>query len=305
MLRSLTLHAQKRFARRSACCISACSDLRLHGADLGDRRLARKQFSTSDSSAKLPIGNGNAFLRSVASDIQALGNLYQSLANDSDAAQNFQQCVMRILQCHDEHHRVFVTGMGKSGAVAKRLASTLASVSVSSQYVYGGEWIHGELGGLKEGDTAVTAAAEDEAGCPVPSRSIIVQVSGQLYQWWPCQQRSSLIPRLSAPLKHKLYLILAQSVLAFVYITFGVIFKKCTSRQQFGLLLFLPVMKLVFKNLVGRLASDDEETIPVVVVFTVDVFNGLYASQCIQSSRSWRGLQLPLSVARINDYNMT
>lgn len=104
------------------------------------------------------------------------------------------------------------------------------------------------------------------------------------------QEGGSLIPRISKPLKHKIYLILAQSALVFVYtgITFSVTFAKCTPQQQLGLLLLLPLMKIVFKQLIARLASDNTETIPVVVAFTVDLFNGLYVSICLQSSRSWR-----------------
>ncbi|POM75388.1 Hypothetical protein PHPALM_7513 [Phytophthora palmivora] len=147
-------------------------------------------------------------------------NLFRSLTNDTEVAQNFDQCVARVLQCHDQQNRVFVTGIGKSGAVAQRLASTLSSISISSQWIHGGEWVHGELGGLKHGDIViivshsgrttellplpklfrkagcevmavvgdgrsplskqldlvVVAPAEDEADCPVPSRSIIFQV---------------------------------------------------------------------------------------------------------------------------------
>eukprot|EP00644_Phytophthora_capsici_P005391 jgi/Phyca11/96422/e_gw1.1.1461.1 len=101
------------------------------------------------------------------------------------------------------------------------------------------------------------------------------------------QEESSLIPHISGALKQRIYLILAQSGLVFVYVTFSVLFAKCSRQQQFGLLLFLPVMKLVFKHLIAWLASDNTETIPLVVVFTVDLFNGLYVSICLQSSRSW------------------
>ena len=60
-------------------------------------------------------------------------NLFQVFSSDSSIALNFTQCVMRVLKCHNERHRVFVTGLGKSGAVAQRLASTLSSISISSQ----------------------------------------------------------------------------------------------------------------------------------------------------------------------------
>lgn len=98
---------------------------------------------------------------------------------------------------------------------------------------------------------------------------------------------SKLIPDISAPLQHKIYLVIAQSGLAFVYILFSIAFARCTTTQQFGLLVLLPIMKLSFKHFVARLAADNKETIPVVVVFTVDALNGFYTSVCIQTSRSW------------------
>jgi D-arabinose 5-phosphate isomerase GutQ len=60
-------------------------------------------------------------------------DLFRSLASDSVVAHNFERCVESMLQCHDQQNRVYVTGMGKSGAVAQRLASTLSSISISSQ----------------------------------------------------------------------------------------------------------------------------------------------------------------------------
>jgi hypothetical protein len=105
---------------------------------------------------------------------------------------------------------------------------------------------------------------------------------------------------LNTRLKCKLFLIVAQSVLALAYVTFSIIFARCTSKQQFGLLVLLPVMKLAFKHLVAWLAADDKEKIPAVVVFTVDLFNGLYVSSCIQSSQSWSSsiLMITLNVGR-------
>ncbi|GMF32660.1 unnamed protein product [Phytophthora lilii] len=39
--------------------------------------------------------------------------------------------------------------------------------------------------------------------------------------------------------------------------------------------------------MIARIASNDEDSIPAVVVFSVDVFNGLYTSICMQSSGTW------------------
>ena len=60
-------------------------------------------------------------------------SLYQSLASDSVVLANFDACVQRIARCDEEDRVVYVTGIGKSGIVAQRLASTLASISIRSR----------------------------------------------------------------------------------------------------------------------------------------------------------------------------
>jgi hypothetical protein len=88
-------------------------------------------------------------------------------------------------------------------------------------------------------------------------------------------------------LKLKVYLIFAQVALAAIYMLFNVAFTKSTPRQRIALVLFLPVMKISLKHLLARLVADNPESIPAVVVFTIDVFHGLYTSICMQSSGSW------------------
>jgi arabinose-5-phosphate isomerase len=51
--------------------------------------------------------------------------------------------------------RVVVTGMGKSGHVARKIAATLASTGSPAQYVHPGEASHGDLGMIAEGDAVV------------------------------------------------------------------------------------------------------------------------------------------------------
>lgn len=106
------------------------------------------------SNEKLNVPS-SAYLRSISSDIFALQNLLGLLASNSDVAHKLTQLVHRVLHCHDQQHRVFVTGIGKSGTVAQRLASTLSSISISSQWIHGGDWVHGELGCLKCGDVVI------------------------------------------------------------------------------------------------------------------------------------------------------
>src|SRR3984893_1101532 len=51
--------------------------------------------------------------------------------------------------------RVIVTGMGKSGHIARKIASTLASTGTPAQFVHPAEASHGDLGAVTRADALV------------------------------------------------------------------------------------------------------------------------------------------------------
>ena len=51
--------------------------------------------------------------------------------------------------------RVIVTGMGKSGHVARKIAATIASTGTPAQFVHPGEASHGDLGMIARGDAVI------------------------------------------------------------------------------------------------------------------------------------------------------
>ncbi|HEX7387041.1 MAG TPA: KpsF/GutQ family sugar-phosphate isomerase [Castellaniella sp.] len=77
--------------------------------------------------------------RTFSIEIQAL----QSLQGRIDA--HFEQAVTLILGCSG---RVVVTGIGKSGHVARKIAATLASTGTPAFFMHAAEAIHGDLGML-------------------------------------------------------------------------------------------------------------------------------------------------------------
>lgn len=64
----------------------------------------------------------------------------------------FARAVELILDCSG---RVVVTGMGKSGAVGRKLASTLASTGTPSLFLHPAEGLHGDLGMVAAGDVLI------------------------------------------------------------------------------------------------------------------------------------------------------
>ena len=66
--------------------------------------------------------------------------------------EQFARAVELILECRG---RVVVTGMGKSGAVGRKLAATLASTGTPSLFLHPAEGLHGDLGMVASGDVLI------------------------------------------------------------------------------------------------------------------------------------------------------
>jgi arabinose-5-phosphate isomerase len=62
---------------------------------------------------------------------------------------SFERAVEMILGCKG---RVVVTGVGKSGAIGRKLASTFASTGTPALFLHAGEGLHGDLGMVSPGD---------------------------------------------------------------------------------------------------------------------------------------------------------
>jgi arabinose-5-phosphate isomerase len=74
---------------------------------------------------------------------------------------SFDRAVELLFHCKG---RVVVTGMGKSGLVARKIAATLSSTGTPSFFLHPAEALHGDLGMLARGDTllAITYSGETE-----------------------------------------------------------------------------------------------------------------------------------------------
>jgi arabinose-5-phosphate isomerase len=67
-----------------------------------------------------------------------------------------------ILRCGEERGRVVVTGMGKSGIIAQKIAATLSSTGSPALFLHPAEAVHGDLGVLMPGDVVVALSASGE-----------------------------------------------------------------------------------------------------------------------------------------------
>ena len=73
--------------------------------------------------------------------------------------EDFETAVNAILNCDG---RLIVSGMGKSGLISQKIASTMASTGTPAQFVHPGEAIHGDLGMITDKDIALIVSNSGE-----------------------------------------------------------------------------------------------------------------------------------------------
>ena len=81
---------------------------------------------------------------------------------DGPMAEPFERAVELVLRCGEGNGRVVVTGMGKSGIVAQKIAATLSSTGSPALFLHPAEAVHGDLGVLMPGDVVVALSASGE-----------------------------------------------------------------------------------------------------------------------------------------------
>ena len=74
--------------------------------------------------------------------------------------ERFDQAVDRLFQCDG---RVIMTGMGKSGHIARKIASTMSSTGTPAYFVHPAEASHGDLGMITETDVVIALSNSGES----------------------------------------------------------------------------------------------------------------------------------------------
>ncbi len=96
-------------------------------------------------------------VRTEAAALQALATRL-----DGPMAEPFARAVEMILACGQGNGRVVVTGMGKSGIIAQKLAATLSSTGSAALFLHPAEAVHGDLGVLMPGDVVIALSGSGE-----------------------------------------------------------------------------------------------------------------------------------------------
>lgn len=93
----------------------------------------------------------------VRIEAEALRGLADRVAGSM--AQDFCRAIDLLLSCQG---RVVVTGMGKSGLIARKIAATLSSTGTPAMYLHPVEALHGDLGMIVRGDVVLALSASGE-----------------------------------------------------------------------------------------------------------------------------------------------
>ncbi|MDN3555601.1 KpsF/GutQ family sugar-phosphate isomerase [Halomonas maura] len=107
----------------------------------------------TDDTSRPADGLLNSAVRTLTLEQQAIAALIERLDGD------FERACELILACRG---RVVVTGMGKSGHIAGKIAATLASTGTPAFFVHPGEASHGDLGMITPGDVVLALSNSGE-----------------------------------------------------------------------------------------------------------------------------------------------
>ena len=99
----------------------------------------------------------SALVRTEAAALLALADRLEGAM-----AEPFERAVGLLVHCGDARGRVVVTGMGKSGLIAQKIAATLSSTGSPALFLHPAEAVHGDIGMLAAGDVVLALSASGE-----------------------------------------------------------------------------------------------------------------------------------------------
>ena len=90
----------------------------------------------------------------IETEIRSLKKLKKNIKN------SFNKAVQAILDC--KKGKIIISGVGKSGIIAKKISSTLSSVGTPSFYVDASSCSHGDLGQISSNDVLILISLSGE-----------------------------------------------------------------------------------------------------------------------------------------------
>ncbi len=118
------------------------------------------------------------------------GNAVLALRDRLD--ESFVKAVDLVLQCKG---RIVVTGMGKSGAIGRKLAGTLASTGSPALFLHPAEGVHGDLGMVTSQDVVIALSNSGETDEITSILPVIKRIGAKLISM--CGRSESVLAKYS------------------------------------------------------------------------------------------------------------
>src|SRR5688500_11692591 len=112
----------------------------------------------SVSEARAPLSDDAALLELARDVLRLEAEAVAALAERVGDA--FARACRLILECRA---RVVVTGMGRSGMIARKIAATLASTGTPALFLHPAEGVHGDLGMVTPEDVVLALSHSGES----------------------------------------------------------------------------------------------------------------------------------------------
>src|ERR1051325_6974345 len=102
-------------------------------------------------------------------EIEALQSVMKNISPD------FARAVELIAK---RRGRIIVTGIGKSGIIANKIAATLTSTGTAAVYVHAGEALHGDIGLVSSRDVVIAIGKSGESGRLTALLPVVRKIEG-------------------------------------------------------------------------------------------------------------------------------
>jgi arabinose-5-phosphate isomerase len=135
-----------------------------------DAKTLPKDFDAKNAQRALELARDT-----IQIEADALLALKARLTDSPD--ESFAQAMALLLRCSG---RVVVSGIGKSGHIARKIAATLASTGTPALFVHAAEALHGDLGMITENDVVIAISYSGEAAEFVSIIPIIKRMGAKL-----------------------------------------------------------------------------------------------------------------------------
>ena len=150
-----------------------------------------KQTAKSEIPPHRPASKSGAIDPGQLVRIEANALLLLAERLEGAMADDFARAVDIILACGEARGRVVVTGMGKSGNIAQKIAATLSSTGSPALFLHPAEAHHGDLGMLAKGDVAIALSASGETEEILRLLEMLKRIGDGLISFC-CNMRSTL-----------------------------------------------------------------------------------------------------------------